>query len=216
MSAYKYEDFYSHDKFELLIRAYGLPEVVDELDSLPKREWKLFLESLALTCRDDATLWSGHSHGEEIYEHIDDCDVCFNMGYRRNTQSTMTGSGGNAYHIIQQAMIEMGGSSMMAVLSNNICERLGSKISTYGRRLPEKEQLVEQYSEKKVGSNSVMYHLRETSCGVRKRNEATDWSQLYEMNICDLELYRANKGRFIQGKIIVQPWCTYRWNNDHT
>lgn len=50
-----------------------------------------------------------------------------------------------------------------------------------------------------------MYHLRETSCSVRKRSDATDWSQLNEMNICDLDLYSANRGRFIQGKIIVQP-----------
>lgn len=54
--------FRRHDAFERVLKACGHPAAVEDLESLERggSAWKLFLEALALNCRDDTTLWTGH------------------------------------------------------------------------------------------------------------------------------------------------------------
>lgn len=131
--------FHSHNAFEKVLREYGHTAAVKEFDSLKRGgheyAWKLFLEALALTCRDNATLFAA---GQKGLGYVDDCNVC------SATQVDAHRSRSNTHdiNIIFGAMMDMG----LPCMSADMCENLGNKLGEYGRPIPDKDELLRQHS----------------------------------------------------------------------
>ena len=109
MSAYN-EEFISHDAFEAVLRAHGHPAAVADLDYLQRggQSWKLFLDTLGLTCRDDATLWQGFTDGIHLLGYTDDYGIYPPKRVEKKSPTPHPGSV-NTSLISRARMFELGG-----------------------------------------------------------------------------------------------------------
>lgn len=200
-------NFRAHDAFESVLRAHGHPAAIRELDAQPRgrRAWRRFLESLALTCKDDAVLFANHPR-DKLSEYIDDVgisstasDGAVASGFSVPPRPSDAAEDG----VIVRAMMELGGGPDFA------CQRLRAKLEQYGRPIPQKEELVRQCAKLRTELSSVI-ERRHTSSAARKKEFATpDWSNLERMHVRDMRLYSSTKGRYIEGKLIAQPFTPF-------
>lgn len=119
-----------------------------------------------------------------------------------------SGSADNS--LIIRAINEMGGPGSMTGVSEDVCDQLRQKLGTYGRPIPNKDQIMSQTTslrDELYSSSNDHHKIRHTSSGIRKRNrKAVTWSTLNSISICDLKLYGSNEGGYIEGRLIVDPF----------
>ena len=213
MSAYN-EEFICHDAFEAVLRAHGHPAAVADLDSLQRggQSWKLFLEALGLTCRDDATLWQGFANGIHLLGYTDDYGIYPPKRVEKKSPTPRPGSVNAS--LISRAMLELGGPTASTLFSNETLERLGASLGAYGRPIPPKDDLLlrerlvrEELSPGGVEPIAIMRH---TSSGARKKTPSLvgdDFANKYKkIDVSDLKSYEQNRGRYIEGVLLTDPF----------
>jgi tetratricopeptide (TPR) repeat protein len=204
-------EFHSHDAFEKVLRKFCHPAAVADLDALPRggASWRRLLESLATSCRDNAM------------NAMIDAEIINGKKMIRNNDSSC---------LLMQAMIDMGGPKMGEIMSDTICQRLKDTLSLYGRPLkPKAEMLYEhdyrvycfnlQTKEKKAKG---LVPTRTTHSSITKQADdaVIDWSSMRKIMVNGLKLYDDNKGRYLEGKLLVDPFtprvgCTTILEDSH-
>mmetsp|Transcript_27043 Transcript_27043/g.57962 ORF Transcript_27043/g.57962 Transcript_27043/m.57962 type:complete len:767 (+) Transcript_27043:44-2344(+) len=190
------EEFHSYDAFEAVLRRHAHPAAVADLDTLPREgaSWRRLLEALGRTCRDNAIQWTVNPDINNVQLNNHDGSNC----------------------VVCRAIIDMGGPMMVEVLSrNNICHQIQASLQAYGRPIEHKSRMLSQheardYNVRLRADDKRSNDMVQTSSSMRKNadNNSTkvDWSKLKKMPIKDLKLYETNQGKYLEGKILVDPF----------
>mmetsp|Transcript_11305 Transcript_11305/g.24868 ORF Transcript_11305/g.24868 Transcript_11305/m.24868 type:complete len:772 (-) Transcript_11305:116-2431(-) len=191
----------SHEAFEAVLRSYAHPAAVADLDALSRGgpAWLRYLEAFGTSCRDNSVSLAQHASMNST-----------------SSQSNSTVTVDRNCPLVR-AMIDMCGQQVLSLLmNNNIYDGLKQSLRTYGRPLPSKCSILPQH-EARVASMYDTYKktegmaiLRNTSNSVRKKvnlhTTKRDWSKLTQISIKDLKLYDAHEGKYIEGKLLVEPF----------
>jgi tetratricopeptide (TPR) repeat protein len=199
--------FRSHDAFEVVLRSYAHPTAISDLDRLKHRgsDWLRYLEAFGTSCRDLVMILQQENQSGRL---VGSC-----MDLNMNCP-------------LVRALIELCGQEFVySHLRNSVYARMINQLRTYGRPLPNKVSLLaehearvsEMYGEveqMKLNNNSKgKIIMRTSSNNVRKVNSLhkgkTDWSHLSKISIKDLVLYDSHSGKYVEGKLIVDPFTPF-------
>jgi len=180
------------DAMEAAVRKYGHPCAIADLDSYSKRSEhrRRFLDSALKTCRDLFLQRHYPTFGS----------------MSTNTKADMNCELVKAlkeYHMPVESI-----SDEMVADSRNL-------LSSYGRPIPPKQILLQEHQirvwkhrkkERKNDFFTTSKNVTKEACHVSER---FDWGKLKQVAIRDLKIFETKKGKYIEGKLLVEPFTPF-------
>ncbi len=195
---------YPHDAFYAALRKYAHDAAVVDLDRLTPGgpAWKKYLEAFGQSCLDLSLMINQQVSMQRI-------ELSSNVNSKLDMKCPLLG-----------AIAAWKGQRCLDVFRRtpNVYDTLIQFLPTYGRPLPHKSTLlwehqarvVKMYGDLDRRNESVGYVMRTTSNSIRKEvslhTSNIDWANLSQINIKDLVLYDSNEGKYIEGKLLVEPF----------
>jgi len=197
----------SRDALEVAIRKYGHPAAISDLNSFSESSdaRRVFLDATFTMCRDsfmDFTIQKMSAGGGDIqgYECADD------------------GKKADMHCPLARALQEYG--IRVDVVSEAFVSYLRTWLGTFGRPTPPKPTMLYQHEarvrynkEQETMAKAKTGHIREmlsTSKNVTKEHHHVSnqvkWDNLKPVLIRDLKIFESNRGTFLKGKLLVEPF----------
>jgi len=162
--------------------------------------WYRFLEATGTTCRDNTTQYA-YTQAQAVQS-----------GSQSSKKLDMNCP-------LVRGMIDICGQQVVNLLSRDgVHESMLQSLKSYGRPLPQKYFLLAEHEMRVAHINKKyeqdkaegMAMLRNTSSAVRKQTRLhttkTDWTNLTKIEIKDLVLYDGHEGKYIEGKLLIDPF----------
>ena len=192
---------FPHDAFNAALRRYAHPAAVVDLDRLAHGgpAWRRYLEAFGQSCLDLSLMISQQSILQQT--------------------NILPSNPLDMNCLLVHAFSKWKGRRCLSALEgHDVYNTLINYLPTYGRPLPTKVSLlwehqarvVQMYGDLDKRRDTDGYVMRTTSNNIRKEvglhTSNIDWVNLTPIYIKDLVLYNSHNGKYVEGKLLVEPF----------